>query len=102
MRLRPASLTLLAVLAAAVRVPGVYTQAFWQDEVASARILSLGSIPAVLARVARTESTPPLWYVLGWSAHRAGLALRDVRLLSVAAGILLALATAVLARRFVD
>jgi mannosyltransferase len=101
-RVRPASLLILAVLAAAVRVPGVYTQAFWQDEVASARILSLGSIPAVLARVARTESTPPLWYVLGWSAHRAGLALRDVRLVSVAAGVLLALATAVLARRFVD
>jgi hypothetical protein len=94
-------LALVATLAAAVRLPGVYTQAFWQDEVASARILSLGSLSGVLARVARTESTPPLWYVLAWAAHHAGLALRDVRLLSVAAGALLAAATVVLARRFV-
>ena len=93
-------LALVAVVAAAVRLPGVYTQAFWQDEVASARILSQGSIGAVLARVTRTESTPPLWYVVGWLAHRTGLALRDVRLVSVVAGALLAAATIVLARRF--
>jgi uncharacterized membrane protein len=88
-------------VAAAVRLPGVYTQAFWQDEVASARILSQGPIGAVLARVARTESTPPLWYVVGWAAHHAGLAMRDVRLVSVVAGAALSAATVVLARRFV-
>jgi hypothetical protein len=91
----------VAAVAVAVRVPGVYTQAFWQDEVASARILSLGSLPAVLGRVARTESTPPLWYVLAWSLHHAGAPLRDVRLLSVAAGAALAVATVGLARRLV-
>jgi mannosyltransferase len=97
---RLAPLALVAVVAAAVRLPGVYTQAFWQDEVASARILAQGSVGAVLARVARTESTPPLWYVLGWLVHQAGLAMRDVRLVSVVAGALLAAATVVLARRF--
>jgi len=101
-RHRLAPLVLVAAVAAAVRTPGVYTQAFWQDEVASARILSLGSLPAVLARVARTESTPPLWYVLAWAVHQAGVPLRDVRLLSVAAGAALAAATVVLARRFLD
>jgi uncharacterized membrane protein len=98
---RLAPLAFVAAVAAAVRLPGVYTQAFWQDEVASARILSQGPIGAVLARVARTESTPPLWYVVGWAAHHAGLAVRDVRLVSVVAGALLAPATVVLARRFV-
>jgi hypothetical protein len=99
---RLAPLALVAAVAAAVRLPGVYTQAFWQDEVASARILSQGSVGAVLARVARTESTPPLWYVLGWAVHHLGVAMRDVRLVSVAAGALLAAATVVLARRFVE
>lgn len=98
---RLAPLALVAVVAAAVRLPGVYTQAFWQDEVASARILAQGSIGAALGRVTRTESTPPLWYVLGWLVHHAGLAMRDVRLVSVVAGALLAAATVVLARRFV-
>jgi len=92
----------VAAVAAAVRLPGVYTQAFWQDEVASARILSQGSLGSVLARVARTESTPPLWYALGFAVHQAGVAIRDVRLVSVVAGALLAAGTVVLARRFLE
>src|SRR5690349_11127743 len=40
----------------------------------------------MLARVARTESTPPLWYTLAWLVHRIGVPLTDVRLLSVLAG----------------
>jgi len=55
----------------------------------------------MLARVARTESTPPLWYALGWVVHRAGASLVDVRLVSVLAGALLAAVVAVLARRVV-
>ncbi|HEU5362730.1 MAG TPA: glycosyltransferase family 39 protein [Gaiellaceae bacterium] len=94
-------LALVAAVAVAVRLPGVYTQAFWQDEVASARILAQGSLGAALARIVRTESTPPLWYVVGWVAHHGGLAMRDVRLVSVVAGALLAAATTVLARRVV-
>jgi len=75
-----------AAVAAAVRLPGVFTQALSQDEVASARILSEPSLAAMLGRVARTESTPPLWYTLGWLMHRAGTPLTDVRLVSVLAG----------------
>jgi hypothetical protein len=97
---RTGSLVLVAAVAVAVRLPGVYTQAFWQDEVASARILSQGSLGAALARVVRTESTPPLWYAIGWGVHHAGLAVRDVRLVSVLAGALLSTATVLLARRF--
>jgi hypothetical protein len=92
----------VALIAAAVRVPGVYTQAFWQDEVASARILDEPTFRGMLAHVARTESTPPLWYTLGWLMRQAGVPIQDVRLLSVAAGALLAALVVDLARRFVS
>jgi hypothetical protein len=91
----------VALVATAVRLPGVYTQAFWQDEVASARILNEPTFTGMLGHVARTESTPPLWYALGWLLRRAGTPLQDVRLLSVAAGALLAALVVDTARRVV-
>jgi hypothetical protein len=91
----------VGLVAAAVRLPGVYTQAFWQDEVASARIIDEPTFRGMLAHVARTESTPPLWYALGWLLRQAGTPMQDVRLLSVAAGALLAALVVDLARRFV-
>lgn len=92
----------VGLVAAAVRLPGVYTQAFWQDEVASARIVAEPTFGGMLAHVARTESTPPLWYALGWLLRQAGTPMQDVRLLSVAAGALLAVLVVDLARRFVS
>jgi Dolichyl-phosphate-mannose-protein mannosyltransferase len=89
-----------AAVAAAVRLPGVFGQALSQDEVASARILREPGFGAMLARVARTESTPPLWYTLAWFVHRVGISLTDVRLLSVFAGCGLA-AAVVAAGRYV-
>lgn len=91
----------VALVAIAARLPGVYTQAFWQDEVASARILNEPTFAGMLAHVARTESTPPLWYALGWLLHQAGTPLQDVRLLSVGAGALLAALVVEVARRVV-
>jgi len=79
----------VALVAAAARLPGVYTHAFWQDEVASARILDEPTFRGMLAHVGRTESTPPLWYALGWLLRQAGTPLQDVRLISVAAGMFL-------------
>ena len=69
-----------------------------QDEVASARILRTSSLGAMLSRVARTESTPPLWYALGWAAHHAGLSINGVRLLSMLFAALLAVAVVAIAR----
>jgi hypothetical protein len=92
----------VALVATAVRLPGVYTQAFWQDEVASARILDEPTFPRMLAHVARTESTPPLWYALVWLLRRAGTPMQDIRLLSVAAGALLAALVLDVARRVVS
>jgi len=92
----------VGLVAVLVRLPGVYGQPFWQDEVASARILRASTLTGMLARVGRTESTPPLWYFLGWGLHASGASLQDVRLLSVAAGGLLAALVVILARRFVS
>lgn len=94
-------LVAVALVATAVRLPGVYTQAFWQDEVASARIISEPTFPRMLAHVGRTESTPPLWYALGWLLRQVGTPMQDIRLLSVAAGALLAALVVDVARRVV-
>jgi len=91
----------VALAAAVARVPGVYTHALWEDEVASARILAEPTFPGMLRHVTRTESTPPLWYALGWCVHLAGVPIRDVRLLSVLAGAVLAAVVVDLARRAV-
>ncbi|HEY5294724.1 MAG TPA: hypothetical protein VIJ70_04530, partial [Gaiellaceae bacterium] len=88
-----------ALLAVGVRLPHALNDSFWQDEVASARILREPTFSGMLHHVARTESTPPLWYALAWLAHRGGVSIHDTRLLSVAFGGLLAGLVVVLARR---
>ena len=85
-----------AAVAVAVRLPHVCA-ALSEDEVASARILREPSLGSMLGRVARTESTPPLWYALGWVAHQAGLSIDGVRLLSVLFAALLAAAVVAMA-----
>jgi len=91
----------IALVAGLVRVPGALHDALWQDEVASARVISEAGPLGVIRQIARTESTPPLWYVLGWIAHRAGAGVQDVRFLSVVACAALAAAIVVRARRLV-
>lgn len=91
----------VALVAVAARLPAIHTRALWEDETASARILMEGSLPHVLRHVARTESTPPLWYVLGWLVRIAGVPIVDVRLLSVLAGGLLAAVVVDLGRKLV-
>jgi 4-amino-4-deoxy-L-arabinose transferase-like glycosyltransferase len=91
----------VSLIAAAVRLPGTFSQALSQDEVASARILREPGLLSMLARVARTESTPPLWYSLAWLLHRIGVSIVDVRLLSVVAGAGLAGCVVAIGRRVV-
>ena len=55
----------------------------------------------MLSHVARTESTPPLWFALGWFAHQVGVSIHDVRLLSVLFGEILAGLVVTLARAVV-
>lgn len=73
----------------------------WQDEIVSARILSEPTPWGMLLHVARTESTPPVWYALGWLVHHMGLDVEVVRALSVLFGTMLAALVVILARRVV-
>jgi Dolichyl-phosphate-mannose-protein mannosyltransferase len=91
----------VALCATAARLPGVYDRPFWEDEVASARVLSASSLAAMLHRVTLTESTPPFWYTLAWLVHLCDVPLRDDRLLSVVFGAVLSAAVVSLALRFV-
>lgn len=90
-----------ALVAAAVRLPGAIRDSFWQDEVASARIIVEPTVGAMLGRVRATEATPPLWYALGWVLHELGLTPYGYRLFGLLFGGLLAVATWFLARRLV-
>ena len=91
----------LGALAAGLRLPLALTTPFWQDEIASARILAEPNLPAVLRHVVRTESTPPLWYAVAWLVHLAGVPFVEVRLLSVAEDAVLVAGTVLLAARLV-
>ena len=95
----------VASLAIAVRLPNVWRAALSQDEVFSARIVREPTVTSAVRHVVRTESTPPLWYLLGWLVHHLGVPVVDVRLLSVAFGgalavVVLALASEVLPRGY--
>jgi hypothetical protein len=88
-----------ACLAFAVRLDGALHYAFWQDEVTSARIMLERTPVGVVHHVARSESTPPFFYWIGWLVHRVGVPVQDARIVSALAGALLAGATVLLARR---
>ena len=89
-----------AALAVAATLPQAIGLPFWQDEVASARVL-LESTPAgVVDHVSRTESTPPGWYLLAWLGREAGISVDGLRFLSVVLAAGTAGLTVVYARRF--
>jgi hypothetical protein len=89
----------VAAVSAAVRLPGVVRDAFWQDEVASARIISTAGPLGMVRHVVHSEGAPPLWYGLGWLAHSLGLSVESFRALSVLAGAVLAGLVVILGRR---
>ncbi|MGH3010522.1 MAG: hypothetical protein ACRDMY_01560 [Gaiellaceae bacterium] len=90
----------VAALAAAATLPGAIDLPLWQDEVASARVLLEATPAGVVEHVARTESTPPGWYLLAWLGREAGIPLESLRYLSVAFAAALAGLLVVYARRF--
>lgn len=89
----------VAALSVAARLPGFVRDAFWQDEVASARIISEPTLLGMFRHIARSEATPPLWYALGWLANLLGLSPEKFRIVSVIAGALLGGLIVILARR---
>lgn len=87
------------LVALAARLPGAIGYPLWQDEVASARILIEPTPWAAVERVVDTESTPPLWYLLGWVVHQAGVPVTGTRGLSVLFGWALAALVVLYANR---
>jgi uncharacterized membrane protein len=84
---------LLAGIAAATRIPYALHDSLWGDEIASARVLQQPTLSGVLEQVEMRESTPPGWYVLAWVVRQFGVAIADLRLISVLASVLLAVLT---------
>lgn len=90
----------IALVAFAVRIGGALGFAFWQDEVGSAEAMLERTPIGVALHVARFESTPPGFYLLGWAIHNLGASLEQVRAVSALAGAVLAGWVVVFARRF--
>jgi 4-amino-4-deoxy-L-arabinose transferase-like glycosyltransferase len=54
------------VVATALRLPFLSHQSLWLDEIFTRDILGSGSLPSLWDHIKATESTPPLYYVIGW------------------------------------
>jgi 4-amino-4-deoxy-L-arabinose transferase-like glycosyltransferase len=59
-------LYVLIVLAAAVRLSTIDLQSFWFDEAFTPVYVIHPSFAATMSTMAKTENTPPLWYVIIW------------------------------------
>jgi mannosyltransferase len=81
-------LAALTLLAAVLRFATLAQQSFWYDEAFTPVHVLRAGLDATLRGVARTENTPPLWYVLEWGLARAlGTGEVALRLLSAFAGV---------------
>jgi mannosyltransferase len=81
-------LVALVVAGAAIRFSTLREQSFWLDEATTRQIVA-GGLAHVFRGIARTESTPPLYYVVLWLWSRVfGLGEAGLRSLSALAGTL--------------
>lgn len=82
------ALVVLTAAAAAARFAVLAHQSLWYDEIVSAT-LAKQSFGAMLHDIARTESTPPLYYIVLWIWTRAfGTTTTALRSLSACVGVL--------------
>jgi mannosyltransferase len=82
-------LAAIVLLAAALRFATLDLQSFWYDEAFTPVHVLHASLAATLRGVARTENTPPLWYLLIWIWSRLfGSGEVALRSLSALAGVL--------------
>jgi mannosyltransferase len=90
-RLSPQAWALGAITLAGgvARFATLHVQSFWLDETVTARLVSK-SLTGMLSALPKSESTPPLYYLLAWcSGHIFGVGEVSLRLPSAAAGTLL-------------
>ncbi|MGZ4310729.1 MAG: glycosyltransferase family 39 protein [Solirubrobacteraceae bacterium] len=77
----------VTLLAAVARLPTLGQQSYWLDEGYTVRLLRM-SFSGMLHAIPKTESTPPLYYAVGWLWTRMfGDAEYGLRSLSALAGI---------------
>ncbi|HWF75438.1 MAG TPA: glycosyltransferase family 39 protein [Solirubrobacteraceae bacterium] len=89
----------LVVIAALARLPTLAEQSFWLDEAYTEHLVRM-SLGAMLHAIPRSESTPPVYYVLAWGWTRVlGHSEFALRSLSALAGILTVPVTYALALR---
>jgi hypothetical protein len=96
------ALFVVVAVALVLRIPEAVSDPFWQDEVASARVLEQPTLVDVVRRIERTESTPPAWYVLSWLGRQAGISLEALRIPSAVFSAALAALVLLLARRLLS
>lgn len=83
-------LAALIALAAALRLGTLGLQSFWYDEAFTPLHVLHPSLWSTLHGVARTENSPPLWYIVEWADYRLlGTGEYALRLPSALAGIAL-------------
>jgi mannosyltransferase len=97
-----AGLGAIALVAALLRFPTLAQQSFWTDEAFSHAIVN-GSLGHAISTVPRTESTPPVYYVLLWFwAQLFGAGEAGLRSLSAVCGVLAVVVVGEVGRRLVS
>jgi 4-amino-4-deoxy-L-arabinose transferase-like glycosyltransferase len=81
-------LTLAVAVAAALRLPFLDHQSLWLDEIYTRDILGEPSFASLWHHIRATESTPPLFYVIGWVlGGRSAAAMRLIPALALIAAV---------------
>ncbi len=76
------------VLAAGLRLPFLDHQSLWLDEIYTRSILGESSLAGLWRHIEATESTPPLYYLLGWLLQaRSAMAMRLIPALALTATV---------------
>jgi 4-amino-4-deoxy-L-arabinose transferase-like glycosyltransferase len=81
-------LALATLVAAGLRLPFLGHQSLWLDEIYTRQILREPSLSGLWHHIEATESTPPLYYLLGWLAKaRSTVAMRSIPALALIAAV---------------
>ncbi len=81
-------LAIATVVAVALRLPFLGHQGLWLDEVFTREIIRESSLSGVWRHVKATESTPPLYYILGWLLNaRSTAAMRAIPAVALVAAV---------------
>jgi hypothetical protein len=81
-------LAVATAVAAGLRVPFLGHQSLWFDEIFTLQILNESSFSGLWHHIHATESTPPLYYLLGWLLRaRSAVAMRLISTLALTAAV---------------